>query len=312
MALTKFEKLMAPALNSFSKDEVLSASEIRKRIAKKEKLTDEQLRERYASIGTLVFLDQAGWAIHCLYKAGLFKQVRRNIYQLSSSGKTLQAEKREMINATFLKTHYPKYRKWYQDFRPSPGSRAQPETRRTNKIADSLSPLDRLENARAEIQRGLESELHRLMQEDISPARFERIAIDLLEAMGYEEDHADSAKVTGGANDGGINVIMKKNALGLNKIYVQAKKYSARHSVNSGKLREFTETLRAKGAAKGVFVTTSRFAPSAREEYSGRDDIVLIDGEELVRLMIQYEVGVARKNYAIKRVDENYFAEERL
>ena len=311
MALTKFEKLMAPALNSFSKDEVLSTSEIRERIAKKEKLTDEQLRERYAS-GALVFLNQAGWAIHCLHKAGLFKQVRRDIYQLSSSGKKLQAEKRETINTTFLKTHYPKYKKWHQDSRPDPESRSQPGTRHTNDVADSLSPLDRLENAHAEIQHVLESELHQLMQEDISPAIFERIAIDLLEAMGYEKDHADSAKVTDGPNDGGIDGIIKKNALSSNKIYVQAKKYSARYSVNSDNLREFTATLRAKGATKGIFVTTSKFAPSAKKEYAERDDIVLIDGEALVRLMIQYEVGVARKDYAIKRVDENYFADEEL
>ena len=311
MAMTNFEQLMAPILNAFGRGETLSTAEIRARIAKAEKLSDEQLRERYAT-GVPVFLNQAGWAIHCLHRAGLLEQVRRGIYQLSSSGKKLRAEKRETISTAFLKTRYPQYKKWRQNAKPETRTRAGSSAAGAGETADSLTPMDRLEEAHTEIQRMLESELHRLMQEEITPAMFERIAVDLLKAMGYGKDHADSAEVTGGPNDRGIDGVIKEDALGLSKIYVQAKKYSARYAVSGGKLREFAEALRVKRATKGVFVTTSKFAPGAKKDYAERDDIVLIDGEELVRLMIRYEVGVARKDYAIKRIDENYFAEEGL
>ena len=311
MAMTSFEQLMAPILSAFGRNETLSTAEIRARIAQTEKLSDEQLRERYAT-RVPVFLNQAGWAIHCLHRAGLLEQVRRGVYQLSANGKKLRAEKHEAINTAFLKTRYPEYRKWRQSAEPETRARTGPETADAEEAADSLTPMDRLEEAHAEIRRMLESELHRLMQEEITPAMFERIAVDLLKAMGYGKGRADSAEVTGGPNDGGIDGVIKEDALGLSKIYIQAKKYAAPYSVSSGKLREFAEALRVKRATKGVFVTTSKFAPSAKKEYAERDDIVLIDGEELVRLMIQYEVGVARQDFAIKKIDENYFAEEGL
>ena len=311
MALPNYQELFVPVLNSFVKNEELSTAEIRERVAKDIKLTNEQLRERYPS-GISIFVNQVGWAIAGLHKAGLLRQVHRSVYQLTDAGKKLQAEGRAAIDIGFLQDRYPAYRKWFQNFKSKAKTRTKPETGGTEKLSDSLTPMDRLEEAREQLQDLLEKELYRRMQEEVSPAMFERIAVDLLKAMGYGKDHAASAEVTGGPNDGGIDGVIREDALGLSKIYIQAKKYAAKYTVNSGKVREFAEALSVKKATKGVFVTTSKFAPSAKKEYAERDDIVLIDGEALVRLMIQYEVGVARKDYAIKRVDENYFADEEL
>ena len=312
MLLPNYQELLMPVLNSFKGNEELSISQIRDRVAKSIRLTNEQLREKYSS-GVPVFLNQAGWAILCLYNAGLLRRVRRGIYQLTKSGKTLQGENREAIDVDFLHNRYSAYRKWRQTFGRKTQAQARTKSDDTDQLSDPLTPLAQLEEAREKIEHIVKSDLYKRMQEEISPSKLERIAVDLVKKiMGYGENHADSARVTGGPNDGGIDGVIKEDALGLSKIYIQAKKYAAKYTVSSGKVREFAEALNQRNAKKGVFVTTSKFAPSAKKAYGERDDIALIDCEELVRLMIQYEVGVTRKDYAIKRIDENYFAEEEL
>ena len=141
------------------------------------------------------------------------------------------------------------------------------------------------------------------------PAFLEQVIVDLLIAMGYGGGDAAMGRVTGRSGDGGIDGTIKEDALGLDEVYIQAKQYADGHTVGEGDLRSFAGAIDAAGTTKGVFVTTATFT-SAAKDYVKRSPkrIVLIDGEELARLMVEYDIGVrTRTRHEIKRVDEDYF-----
>ena len=145
-----------------------------------------------------------------------------------------------------------------------------------------------------------------------TPSFLEKVVVDLLIAMGYGGGDAAMGQVTGRSGDGGIDGTIREDALGLDEVYLQAKKYAAGNTVGENDLRNFAGALDATGATKGVFVTTSGFTHAARN-YVARSPkrIVLIDGEELARLMVTHDIGVRRKiRYEVKRIDEDYFDPE--
>lgn len=145
------------------------------------------------------------------------------------------------------------------------------------------------------------------------PAFFERLVMDLLEMMGYGGELMNPSEVTGKTGDGGIDGIIRQDALGFDKIYVQAKRWKDDHAVGSQDIQQFAGALMGRGANKGLFITTSRFSKAAREfvDKHMTANIVLIDGEELTRLMIEYDLGVTTTySYKIKKVDTDYFGDE--
>ena len=147
-----------------------------------------------------------------------------------------------------------------------------------------------------------------------APAVLEQVVVDLLLSMGYGGGDADRGRVTGGTGDGGIDGTIREDALGLDEVYVQAKKYAEGRAVGEGDLRNFAGAIDAAGTTKGVFVTTAGFTKSARN-YVARSPkrIVLIDGEELARLMVQHDVGVrTRDRFEIKRIDQDYFDQDSI
>jgi len=148
----------------------------------------------------------------------------------------------------------------------------------------------------------------------VTPDSFERIVLDLLRAMGYGQGDVDGSEVTGGPGDGGIDGWIRKDALGLDKIYMQAKRNDEKNTVDPKEVREFIGALSRHEGAKGVFVTTSKFTASARKEVDlSPQNIALIDGEEFALLMLQYRVGVIRKGgpiYILDEIDESYFSED--
>lgn len=145
------------------------------------------------------------------------------------------------------------------------------------------------------------------------PAFLEQVVVDLLIAMGYGKGDAAMGQVTGRSGDGGIDGTIREDALGLDEVYVQAKKYADGNTVGEGEVRNFAGAIDAAGTTKGVFVTTSGFTSSAKD-YVARSPkrIVLIDGEELARLMVAYNIGVRTRIREIKRIDEDYFDQEAL
>lgn len=172
------------------------------------------------------------------------------------------------------------------------------------------SPEDAMAVAQSILDAALRDELL-LILKDISPVRFERLILDLLSAMGYGGGDLSGALMTRTSGDGGIDGIIHEDALGLDAVYIQAKRYAPENKVGRPAIQQFVGSLNGEGATKGVFVTTSDFSKEARDYLNKvQHRIVLIDGQELARLMIRYGVGVrARTTYVIKGVDEDYFAD---
>jgi restriction system protein len=146
-----------------------------------------------------------------------------------------------------------------------------------------------------------------------TPSFFESLIVDLLIAMGYGGDRAEAGRRIGGTGDGGVDGVIDQDALGLDMVYLQAKRYKSDNTIGEGQIREFSGALLGKGASKGVFVTTSSFSEAARKfaELMRQQRLVLIDGEELTRLMIKHDVGVrTERKIELKKIDLDYFEEE--
>ena len=175
----------------------------------------------------------------------------------------------------------------------------------------SDTPEEALDRAAGQLSGALEADvLHRVR--DAAPAFLERVVVDLLIAMGYGGGDAAMGQVTGRSGDGGIDGTIREDALGLDEVYVQAKKYAEGNAVGEGDLRNFAGAIDAAGTTKGVFVTTGGFTRAAKD-YVARSPkrIVLIDGAELARLMVRHGIGVrTRILHEIKRIDEDYFDQE--
>jgi restriction system protein len=202
---------------------------------------------------------------------------------------------------------YPAYVEWRQRSAAGRGgdvgaSLEAPDTART--------PEEQIAASHTALTAALEGDLLDRVRE-ASPSFFESLIIDLLIAMGYGGGRAEMGQAIGRAGDGGIDGIIKEDALGLDIVYVQAKRYAAQNSVGRGEVQSFAGSLDGVGATKGIFVTTSTFRQGARE-YVERiaKRIVLVDGAELARLMVEHKVGVrTRTTYELKKVDEDYFTE---
>jgi len=178
-------------------------------------------------------------------------------------------------------------------------------------ITDTATPEEDIEASHALLTNALRAELLELLVET-TPSFFEQVIVDLLVAMGYGGGRAEMGKAIGRSGDHGIDGIVKEDPLGLDIVYIQAKRYQPHVSIGRPDVQNFAGSMDEFGATKGVFVTTSSFANSARkcvEHISKR--IILIDGEELTRLMVKHDVGVrTRATYELKRIDEDYFGEE--
>ena len=199
----------------------------------------------------------------------------------------------------------------YVAWRKAPSQKQDSAPTRADDAVDT--PEEALDRAAAQLRQALEADF--LDRVRAAPSTFlERVVVDLLIAMGYGGGNAARGRVTGQAGDGGIDGTIREDALGLDEVYLQAKKYAAGTTVGEGDLRNFAGAIDAANTTKGVFVTTAGFTRSATDYVAKSPKrIVLIDGEELARLMVVHEIGVrTRIRYAVKRIDEDYFAGEDL
>ena len=237
-------------------------------------------------------------------RAELLERTRRGVYRLTQEGERVLSRKPSRIDQKFLR-EYPDFAEWSQ--RANVWSSGKDVKSRQNEDS-SDTPEEALDRAAEQLRSALVDEvLHRVR--DAAPAFFERVVVDLLIAMGYGGGDAAMGRVTGGSGDGGIDGTIREDALGLDEVYVQAKKYAEGNTVGESDLRNFAGAIDAAGTTKGVFVTTSGFTSKAKE-YVARSPkrIVLIDGEEVAHLMVRHGIGVrTRILHDIKRVDEDYF-----
>lgn len=264
-----------------------------------EGLTPEQCAIKLPSQNDTQVVNRLAWVRTYLYKAGLIKQVTRGYYHITENG--LEALKQpNRIDIRYLKTLTP-YQEWITSF-----TKGKTEEEAVKELEDTSTPQERLEAAYNTIMSGIAEEILQRVKQS-PPAFFERLVVDVLMAMGYGGFDSSNGQVTQYSGDGGIDGIIKEDKLGLDTIYIQAKRWE--NTVPVSAVRDFAGSLLSKKARKGVFITTSYFPQSAYEYVRSIDPtIILIDGEQLTRMMIEYNVAVAKsKVYEIKRIDNDYF-----
>ena len=249
----------------------------------------------------LVFKNRAGWAHDRLKRAGLSTSRRRGYWQLTEAGRAFARDQPAPLSENVLETLATEH----NDVRLRPASEqpeATPSTVQTT-IADraTVSPDDRLEQALSELRQGVVAELLDLLSQ-VSPEYFETIVLDLLHKMGYGTSRADLLRV-GRSGDGGIDGVISLDRLGLEKVYVQAKRWQ--NSVGRPEVRAFYGALAGRRANKGVFITTASFSPQAIEFAGSVERIVLVDGSKLADLMIEHEVGVASRSVRVPKIDSD-------
>ena len=306
MPIGDYQSLMLPTLEALADGTEVKLAEVRRRVADSEKLTAEEASEKLPSGRQTVLANRVSWALLGMERAGLVERVRRAVYRLTDEGRRLLARGLARVDDDLLST-YPTFAEWKKRERQRP-SQSDPASQGEE---SGETPEETLDRAAEDLRAMLEAELLDRVRSAV-PAFLEQVVIDLLIAMGYGGGDAAKGRVTGRSGDGGINGTIREDALGLDEVYVQAKKYADGNTVGEGDLRNFAGAIDAAGTTKGVFVTTASFTRAAKD-YVARSPkrIVLIDGEELARLMVQHGVGVrTRVRHEIKRIDEDNFDQE--
>jgi len=294
---------MLPLLRSYADGEVHSINDVVESLAGEFKLTEEELRHLLPSGRQATFRNRVAWARTYLSKAGLLSSPRRAHFRITSDGQSVLAAKPARIDIGYLNTfpEFVKFRTSRHEGTPSATAAAPTE--------QSENPEEQIESIHAQLKRDLAAEL--LTRIAASPPDFfERLVVELLLRMGYGGSRQDAGRAIGRSGDGGIDGIINEDRLGLDSIYLQAKRWE--NPVGRPEIQKFAGALAEHRAKKGVFITTSSFTKEAlasATKHAAR--IVLIDGEKLATLMIDQGLGVTlAASYEVKRIDSDYFAEE--
>lgn len=274
-------------------------------LADKFSLTDEERRELLPSGSQAVFDNRVGWARSYLKQAGLLDSPKRGFFQITPRGKELLDSGISRIDNSVLEQFEE-----FQDFKNR--KKKKEETESADSIESSIdsdqTPEDQIASAYRTIKAGIQKEiLENIMNS--SPAFFERLVIDLIVRMGYGGSRSDAGRAIGKSGDGGIDGIINEDKLGLDVIYIQAKRWEG--SVGRPEIQKFAGALQGQRARKGIFITTSNFSNQALEYVSMIESkIILIDGERLSALMFEHSVGVSTAGiYELKKIDSDYFEE---
>jgi restriction system protein len=257
-----------------------------------------------------VIHSRVGWAKTYLKQAGLVSQPRRGVVELTQRGSNLLRTNPETVNDEVL-SRYPEFRAFKVRSRSEakPDEPDPPRTKVGPAVTPAGSPDEQIDGLAGELEADLRSTLlSRIVAS--SPEFFEQLIVDLILAMGYGGSRADAGERIGRSGDGGLDGVIREDRLGLDQLYLQAKRYQPGNRIGVDAVRSFAGALNDVGAQKGVFITTSSFSPEAIA-YAIRQQtkrIVLIDGERLTRLMVQFNIGVRLQRVVeIKRIDLEYF-----
>lgn len=277
------------------------------RIADRLEISEADREEMLPSGKQRVLHNRIHWAKFYMAKAGLIASPQRGLFVATEAGRALLAQEPSRIDVERLKG-YAAFRAFYDQTGTSqPTDHA---TAITEAAGSGATPEEQIDAASSLLTSALKADLlGRIIEQ--SPAFFERLIVELLVAMGYGGSHEDAARRLGKSGDGGIDGIIDEDRLGLDRIYVQAKRYAPGSAVGRPEIQGFVGSLVGLGATKGVFVTTSSFSKQAQDYARGlQQRIILIDGERLCDLMIEFDVGVRRyRSIEVKRIDEDFFSE---
>jgi len=300
MPIPSYKRFMYPLLELAADGEAHSMDEAYEVLAEKFNLTKEDRAELLPSGGQSRYENRVGWARTYLTKAGLLECPSRGQFKITAEGlKILQSGITE-LNSQYL-MRFP----GFVEFKRR--DRTTDETSSEEEGGNETTPDEQLEQLHLVLRRQLAQELLARVKQ-CSPAFFERLVVQLLVAMGYGGSVADAGKAVGRSGDDGIDGIIKQDRLGLDNIYIQAKRWEK--NVPSEVVRTFHGSLALQRASRGVIITTSDFSSSAIETAKALGNIVLIDGNTLAEFMIEYNVGVTvAARYEVKRVDRDFFEE---
>jgi len=303
MPIPDFQSIMLPLLKIASDGGVHNIHDAVNNLADSYSLSDEEKARLIPSGQQPVLYNRVTWARTYLKKAGLIEDPRRGYFQITEQGKSVLEENPDRIDTQYLR-RFPKF----VEFRQT--TKGADPTEPGEEALGELTPEEALENAYQRIHKDLSEELLGYVVGS-SAGFFEKLVVELLVKMGYGGSQRNVAKAVGQSGDGGIDGIIDEDRLGLDTIYIQAKKWKLDSSVGRPEIQKFVGALQGKRAKKGIFISTTSFTGEASEYVRTIDTkVVLIDGSQLTDLMIDYGVGVtSRTTYEIKSLDTDYFGE---
>jgi restriction system protein len=305
MVIPDYQSVMLPLLKYAGNGKEHRIRDAVEKLAEEFRLSEEERKELLPSGQQEVFKNRVGWASTYLKKAGLLDSGKKGYFSITQKGLDVLKENPVSIDVNFLK-RYKEFNEFYnKDKRVLIDKTDVSETEK-----EALDPEEFLEIAYQKLYNELVSEILSVIKK-CSASFFESLVVDVLTKMGYGGSRADAGKAVGKSHDGGIDGIIKEDRLGLDVIYIQAKRWEG--TVTRPEIQKFAGALIGKKAKKGVFITTSNFSKEAIEYADFTGNIVLVDGETLSRLMIEYNVGVSKvKSYEVKKMDTDYFEDGML
>jgi restriction system protein len=307
MAIPDFQTCMLPLLRFASDGKEHQMKEAAQHLAREFGLTEQEQNEFLPSGQQPVFINRVGWARSYLKKAALLDNPRRGFFQITPRGQSVLKEAPPKINIKYL-DRFPEFKEFWDKYRSKGESEDESQDVAKAEPAPGQTPHEALESAYVRLRTEIAAEILQTLKGS-DPSMFENIVVDLLVRMGYGGSRKDAGKAIGRSGDEGIDGIIKEDHLGLDSIYVQAKRWDA--TVGRPEIQKFAGALQGQRARKGIFITTSEFSREAIDYVSRIESkIVLVDGKALADLMIDFGVGVTSVAiYEVKKIDSDYFGE---
>lgn len=302
MPIPDFQTIMRPLLAAHEDGNEHINRDLVGKLADQFNLTEEERREMLPSGGARLFDNRVAWAKTHISQAGLLDSPRRAVSVITERGRHVLQEYPERVDLRVLGTFED-----YREFRNRKRTRDD-ASEGDDDAPESQTPEESLENAYLKVRQQIESELLSLIM-DNPPDFLERVVVDLVVRMGYGGSRKDAGEALGRSGDEGIDGIIKEDPLGLDIIYLQAKRWEG--TVGRPEIQKFAGALQGQRARKGIFITTSGFSAEALNYVSMIDSkIILIDGARLAKLMFDHGIGVSSAStYDVKKIDSDYFAE---
>lgn len=299
--IPSYEDLMLPMLKFLSDGREHSMKEVEDYLADQFNVTDAERLQRYEKSGAPIFKDKVSWARTYMFKAKLIDVPRRGYVIITNRGREVLTQNRQRLDHKFLE-QYPEFQAFHNVSKPK---------------GSTINGGDEVRTPEEEISENLD-QLNQALKDDLlqrvlslSPARFEMLVIQLIVRMGYGGSFEEVSQLLGKAGDEGVDGVIKEDVLGLDNVYIQAKRWT-QGSIGRPEVQSFVGALQGKGANKGIFITTATFTKDAWQYAESLKGIkvVLIDRDKLLDYMIRYNVGVhVDRVLEIKKIDEDYFLE---
>ncbi len=301
MTIPDYQSIMLPLLKQVADQREYHRQEIIGKLTDQFELTEEEQRKLLPSGQQTIIENRVGWAIFYLKKAALLEKPQRAYFKISQRGLDVIGQNPSVIDVEYLEQ--------FPEFVEFMNKKTIGRSENSNESMSDKTPEETLQYGYQKIRDEIATELLKQIK-NCSPYFFERLVVELLVAIGYGGSIIDAGRAIGKTGDGGIDGIIKEDKLGLDVIYIQAKRWD--NTIGRPEIMKFAGALEGQRARKGVFITTADFSKDAIEYVKGIDKkIILIDGEQLTQLMIDYDIGVTKvASYDIKRIDSDYFIEE--